>query len=352
MSVAMSRKRGSTGGFTQVDDRLAAGFHAVQKVAELVEEQLVAVKVFPARGFGDLAVLIVSGGGERRQIHQDFSAIADDFTSATGGALDVVLLQVDGQRATAELKFHQGAGGVFDVDFEMAPMSAESEQAARHSEERVEVVEFVDLGDQDAAAEVGAGSVHLAIVLVGMPAGKILADVRTHSQQIAESALAHRALQGEETGMETKLVADHDDAAVRFDRLQKLGEAVQIVGDGLFEEQIAAGAHTGEGGSDVKAGRVADEGDVRLLGERGIQTVEDANTVNLLDVAALVGLEGGGHHVREPPDAPGQDLDAVAEKGTQVAQVALADAAQTHHQDFHRALPESEKCASSRRRTR
>ena len=122
--------------------------------------------------------------------------------------------------------------------------------------------------------------------------------------------------------------------------------------DRLLQKQIAAGAHTGEGGRDVKTGRVADEGGVRLLGERGIQTVEDANTVNLLDVAGVVGLEGGGHHVREPPDAPGQDLGALAPQGAQVAQVALADAAQTYHQDFHRALPESEKCASSRRRTR
>ena len=85
MSVAMSRKRGSTGGFTQVDDRLAAGFHAVQKVAELIEEQLVAIEVFPTGGLGDLALLIVSRDGERRQVHQDFSAIADDLAAATGG---------------------------------------------------------------------------------------------------------------------------------------------------------------------------------------------------------------------------------------------------------------------------
>src|ERR1035437_1449381 len=45
----------------QVHHRLAAGFDAFKKVAEFIEKQLVAVEVFPSRGFGHFAIPIVSG---------------------------------------------------------------------------------------------------------------------------------------------------------------------------------------------------------------------------------------------------------------------------------------------------
>src|ERR1035437_2524274 len=45
----------------QIHHRLATGLHAFEKVAELIEKQLVAVEVFPSPGFGHLAIPVISG---------------------------------------------------------------------------------------------------------------------------------------------------------------------------------------------------------------------------------------------------------------------------------------------------
>ena len=105
-------------------------------------------------------------------------------------------------------------------------MSANRKNSPRQAEQRIEVIEFVNLGNQHTATQVRARCIHLAIVLVGVPAGEVFADVRPHAQQMSETVLMERALKRQKAGMETKLVADHDHAAA-FSRFgDQLGEAI------------------------------------------------------------------------------------------------------------------------------
>src|SRR6516164_3830175 len=120
---------------------------------------------------------------------------------------------MNGQGPPIKPKFHQRARDVFNVDFEIAPMSANCKNSAWQPEERIEIIEFVNLGKDHTATQFRARRIHLAVVLVRVPAWKIFADVRPHAQQMSETAFVDRALKFQKAGMETKLVADHHNAA-------------------------------------------------------------------------------------------------------------------------------------------
>src|SRR4051794_7715139 len=120
---------------------------------------------------------------------------------------------MNGQRPAGEVKFHQRTRDVFHIDFEMTPVSANRKNSARQAKKCIEVIKFVNLGNQHTATQVRARRIHLTIVLVRMPSRKIFADVRAHAQQMSETIFVEGALERQKAGMETKLVADHDHAA-------------------------------------------------------------------------------------------------------------------------------------------
>ena len=71
-------------------------------------------------------------------------------------------------------------------------MAANGIDPPGQTEEGIEVVKFMDLRKHHATSQVGARGVHLPVVLIGMPTGKIFADRGADSQQIAEGATLHR----------------------------------------------------------------------------------------------------------------------------------------------------------------
>src|SRR5580700_5617001 len=135
--------------------------------------------------------------------------------------------------------------------------------------------------------------------------------------------------------MEAELIADHSDALVGACEFDELGGAVEGVREWLLEEDVAAGEEAGVRNWDMHVVGVADEGDVRFLRKGFVERGEDGDAVDVFDVAFGVGAHGGRDDVGETARSVSAELDGVAEDGTEVAGVALADAAEADDEDFH-----------------
>src|ERR1700721_4384663 len=98
------------------------------------------------------------------------------------------------------------------------------------TEERVQIVELMDLGKHHAAAQIGTGRVHLAIILIGMPVGQILADRGAASKEVAEHSALDCFCEFAQTWMETQLITDHGNALVLDRGANKFVRAVHGVG--------------------------------------------------------------------------------------------------------------------------
>ena len=216
---------------------------------------------------------------------------------------------MNGENTGAERGFHEDRGGVLDVDFELAPVASEGIDTAGQTEEGVEVVELVDLGDDDASAKVAAGGIGSAVVLIGVPVGEILADGGTDGQQTAEDAGADDLGESQDAGMKAELIADHADALVDAGEFDELCGAVEGVGEGLFEEDVAAGEEAGASDGDVQAAGVADVGDVGFLRESIFEGAEGSNVVHVLNVVLMISRHGWGDDIGEAADAIGDDFD-------------------------------------------
>jgi hypothetical protein len=278
-------------------------------VAGLVEEEVVAIEVFDAEDFGVGFSERVQAHGEAGKIHDGATLVADDLALTRGRRLQVVLMEMNGENTGAERGFHEDGGCVLDVDLEIAPVTAEGVDAARETEQRVKIVELVDLCDDDASAEVGAGGIGSAVVLIRVPVGEILADSGTDGEQSAEDAGADDLGESNYTGMEAELVADHADALVGAGEFDELCGAVEGVGDWFFEENIAAGEEAGAGDCEVQTARVANVGDVRFLGESGVEGVEAGDVVHVLNVVLLVGHHDRSYDMGKAANTIGDDFD-------------------------------------------
>jgi hypothetical protein len=292
-----------------VDDGRLASLDTAEKVAGLVKEEVIAVEVFAAEDLGVGSAESVEADGEAGKVHEDATLIADYLALTGRRGLQVVLMEVNGENTRAERSLHEDGGGVFDVDFEVAPAAAEGVDTAGQAEEGVEVVELVDLGDDDASAEVGAGGIGSAVVLIRVPVGEILADSGTDGEQSAEDAGADDLGESNYTGMEAELVADHADALVGAGEFDELCGAVEGVGDWFFEENIAAGEEAGAGDCEVQTARVANVGDVRFLGESGVEGVEAGDVVHVLNVVLLVGHHDRSYDMGKAANTIGDDFD-------------------------------------------
>src|ERR1700733_1971511 len=83
---------------------------------------------------------------------------------------------------------------------------------------------------------------------------------------------------------------------------------------------------------------IADEGDRRILGERRIEAGKDANAIFFLHVASGVSAHGRRNDMRLATDAISDKLRALPKDCAQITGMALANAAQTDHENFHCAL--------------
>jgi hypothetical protein len=79
-----------------VDDGLLAGLDAVEKVAGLVEEEIVAVEVFDTENLGLGPTELVEADSEAGKVHNSASLVADDLALARGRGLQEVLMELDG----------------------------------------------------------------------------------------------------------------------------------------------------------------------------------------------------------------------------------------------------------------
>src|SRR5439155_9033769 len=188
---------------------------------------------------------LVEADSEAGKVHDNATLVADDLALARGRGLQEVLMELNRKNARAERGFHQDGGGVFDVDVEVAPMAAESVDAARQAEEGIEVVELVNLGEDDAAAEVGASGVHNAVVLVWVPVREVFADSCTDAEQVAKHAGADNFGEPYDARVKAQLVADHGDALMLAGQIDEFRCSLERVGKRFFEEDVAAGDKAG-----------------------------------------------------------------------------------------------------------
>src|ERR1017187_7537655 len=272
------------------------------------------------------------------QVHNSPTLVADDFALARRGRLQEVLMKLDGEYSRAEGSFHQDGCGVFDVDLEITPVPAEGVDAAGQAEQRVEVIKLVYLREDDAAPEVGAGRIHDAVVLVGVPVRKVLANGCTDAKQVAKNSGAHDLGKPDDAWMKAELVAHHGDASVLAGQVDEFGRAVERVGQRLLEEDIAAGDQAGSRHHDMQAAGVADVSDVEPFGERLVERVEGADVVHLLDIALLIRAHRRRNDVSQPPHTIRDDLHRIAEQRAKVTGVALANAAESNDEYFQREL--------------
>src|SRR5208337_3299112 len=178
---------------------------------QLIDEQLVAIELVASETIGNVAFRAVAGDREGGKVENGFACVPDHFTLALWWALQIVLLQMDGEWPPRELAVHQCAGHVFHVDLKITPVAAEGEQTLRLAEQRVQIVELVNLREDYTSSQVCARGIHLPVILITMPAWQILAYGGTNCEQVAQQAGANNLLHAQKAWVETKLVADHDD---------------------------------------------------------------------------------------------------------------------------------------------
>src|SRR5205823_670930 len=134
---------------------------ARQEVGHLVQEQLVSLKALDSVIRQDLPTGVVGLYPERAKIDQDLAGVPNHLAGAVGGALDVVLVQVNRHGLAVNRTLHENAGDIFNVDLEAAEVPPQAEDTPRQTEERIQVVELMNLGQDYATAQVIPRGVHL-----------------------------------------------------------------------------------------------------------------------------------------------------------------------------------------------
>lgn len=244
-----------------------------------------------------------------------------------------------GRAQAGHAAFHQDAGRILDIDLQVAPMPSDAIHALGQAEEGIEIVKFVNLRKHDTAPQIGAGRIHLAVVFIAMPVGEILADSGADGQQVAKDAALHSLGQPAQAGMKAQLIADHGNAPGIRGRTDEFFRAVEGIAQRFFNEDIASCADTGSCDRDVQTAGIAHKSDIRLFRQRLIKAGIDANGILVLHVPVGVGIHGGRYHVRLSPYAISDDFGGTAEQGPEIARVALADAAEADHKNFHCLTP-------------
>src|SRR6266702_901418 len=230
-------------------------------------------------------------------------------------------MKLNWEDTRAERRLHQNGGRIFDVYLKIAPMAAESVDAARQAKEGIEVIELVYLRENDATTEVGAGRIHNPVVLIGMPVREILTYGGADAQQIPQNAGANNLCEAGNTGMEAELVAHHGNALMVASQIDQLPGAIERIGQRLLQKNIAARQQTGAGYRNMQAAGVAYVRDIRLLNERFFKAMEGANVVDILDISLLVSTHRWSHHVCETAYPIRDNLDRIAKQGAEIAGV-------------------------------
>src|SRR6266511_1233556 len=111
----------------QVNRRFAPRSHALEKMLDLIDEQLIAVQLLASEAVHHVSLGAIQCDRKLWKVENGFTRVPYHLTLALGWQLQVVLLQVDRQRPSGELALHQCAGGVLDVHLKVTPVSANGE---------------------------------------------------------------------------------------------------------------------------------------------------------------------------------------------------------------------------------
>src|SRR6202035_4347189 len=99
---------------------------------------------------------------------------------------------MNGKRTFGKAAFHQHTGRVLYVDLQVAPMSSERIDAAGNSEKGGKAVELGNMRKHHPTTQIRASRIHVAVILVRMPMGKIFPNRRSDCQRTAENSALHR----------------------------------------------------------------------------------------------------------------------------------------------------------------
>src|SRR2546428_12494458 len=94
---------------------------------------------------GQLPCIVEHVNGAGIEVEHDLPCVADDLAGAPPRALHTVLIQIHRHRTPGDLTLHEDAARVFAIDVQSAPMSAQCKHPAWKPEERVRIIQIVDL---------------------------------------------------------------------------------------------------------------------------------------------------------------------------------------------------------------
>ena len=99
---------------------------------------------------------------------------------------------------------------------------------------------------------------------------------------------------------------------------------------------MASGPKGGKRDRDMKAGRVADEGDIGAFGKSCLQGWHQPDSIVSAKIDITLNRELISNQMEESTVAPSHDVDRVASQPPEIAQVALADGSKSYEKSLHR----------------
>ena len=228
----------------------------------------------------------------------------------------------------AVVEAQQDVGVVLGVDLERADLPRVCEHLARTAEEPGQVVELVDRVEDDPAARGLPRAVALAVVRARPPERQIVAAVRARGERPSDAPLLDEPLHQNETRQESEVAADEDRAARPPGLLDERVGPLECVRQRLLDEDVPAPSQRSPGLVEVAVGRRADDGGVRVSGER----------------VALVSRQPAAAADQRPDLIQArrvriEDRRDLVAKGQEVLEMALADRAGADDDRTHRSRP-------------
>src|SRR5579863_537777 len=112
--------------------------------------------------------------------------ISNHLAFAFGRGLKIILVEVNRQRSTFNLELHQSASRILNIDLQVTPLPADCEYHLRNVKKGVKIIELVYLRQYDSPTLVSARGIHLTVILVGMPIGKIFTNRGANRKEISQ----------------------------------------------------------------------------------------------------------------------------------------------------------------------
>jgi hypothetical protein len=124
----------------QRDQRAFFPANARDYVSCLRDKKLIPLKVGRLERLREVAILGVTIQASLRKTDHHLASGADNLEATRGRTLHVVLMQVHWNHPIVDSKLQDGAGNVFDIQLQVAQLTASRKHACRYAKEPVQVV--------------------------------------------------------------------------------------------------------------------------------------------------------------------------------------------------------------------